>query len=158
MGITAKGEMDQLVEYFEVYEKIKISYINFFYKVPPDPEQMKAIKKDCDTQVKAIEEELAVQLKEQEAQMTQAVQGGEMLPERFELEMKNAKEMMVNQMQAFKEECLSKLVAEASKVDNQVISEKDFNELMKNPKMAENLVDKIQNYNSRIKKTWLAQR
>ena len=42
--IDAEGEMDTLMEYFEVYEKVKVSYINLFYRIPPDPEKLKAIK------------------------------------------------------------------------------------------------------------------
>ena len=69
MAITAQGEQDQLVEFFEVYEKIKMSYINMFYRIPPDEKQLQAIKKQCDLQVKEMASEMEVQLLEQEKQM-----------------------------------------------------------------------------------------
>ena len=43
-GITAKGETDVLCEFFEVYEKVKISYINLFYRIPPNKEAIDQIK------------------------------------------------------------------------------------------------------------------
>ena len=79
MAVTASGEQDQLVEFFEVYEKIKISYINLFYRIPPDPEQLKAIKQQADVQMKEMQAEMEVQLLEQQRQMQEAVQTGDML-------------------------------------------------------------------------------
>ena len=155
LSVTAQGEMDQLAEFFEVYEKIKMSYINLFYRIPPNKQQLQAIKQQCDVQVKEMQAEMEVELLEQEKQMQEAVQAGEMLPERFELEMKKAQEMQVQQLQAFQQECMSKLQAEASKIENKIITEKEFKELMKNPQMAENVVDSVQFYSSRIKQTCL---
>jgi len=155
-AITAKGEMDQLVEFFEVYEKIKISYINLFYRIPPDEEQLKAIKQQASVQMKEMQAEMEVQLLEQQQQMEEAVQSGDMLPERYELEMQKAQEMMVQQLQVAEQEIMSQLQAEASKIENKVVTEKEFNILMKDPKIAENVVDQVQFYSSRIKLTCIS--
>jgi len=151
LAITAQGEQDQLVEFFEVYEKIKISYINLFYRIPPDKEQLKAIKQQADVQLKEMQAEMEVQLLEQERQMQEAVQSGEMLPERYELEMKKAQDMMMQQLQVAEQEIMSQLQAEASKIENKVVTEKEFNILMKDPQIAKNVVDQVQFYSTRIK-------
>ena len=156
LAITPKGERDQLVEFFEVYEKIKISYINLFYRIPPDPEQLKAIKQQADVQMKEMQAEMEVGLLEQQQQMQEAVQVGEMLPERYELEMQKAQDMMQQQLQVAEQEIMSQLQAEASKIENKVITEKEFNILMKDPKIAENVVDQVQFYSTRVKQTCLA--
>jgi len=156
LAITAKGERDQLVEFFEVYEKIKISYINLFYRIPPDPEQLKAIKQQADVQMKEMQAEMEVGLLEQQQQMQEAVQAGEMLPERYELEMQKAQDMMVQQLQLAEQEIMSQLQAEASKIENKIITEKEFNILMKDPKIAQNVVDQVQFYSTRVKQTCLA--
>ena len=156
LAITPKGERDQLVEFFEVYEKIKISYINLFYRIPPDPEQLKAIKQQADVQMKEMQAEMEVGLLEQQQQMQEAVQAGEMLPERYELEMQKAQEMMQQQLQVAQQEIMSQLQAEASKIENKIITEKEFNILMKDPKIAQNVVDQVQFYSTRVKQTCLA--
>jgi hypothetical protein len=150
------GEMDQLVEFFEVYEKIKMSYISLFYRIPPNPEQLKELKKQCDVMVREMQAEAEVELLEQERQMQEAVQGGEMLPERYELEMQKAQQMMQQQLVAYQQECMSKLQAEASKIENKIITEKEFKILMKDPQIAKNVVDQVQFYSSRIKQTCVA--
>ena len=155
-GVDAKGGMEQLVEFFEVYEKIKISYINLFYRIPPNKEQLKELKKQCDVMVEEMASELQVQLMEQEKQMQAAVQSGEMLPERYKLEMEKAQKMMSDQITAYQQECMSKLQTEASKIENQIITEKEYKILMKDPVIAKNVVDVIQFYDTRIKQTCTA--
>jgi hypothetical protein len=155
-GVDAKGGMEQLVEFFEVYEKVKISYINLFYRIPPNQEQLKELKKQCDVMVKEMASELQVQLMEQEKQMQAAVQSGEMLPERYNLEMEKAQKMMADQIASYQQECMSKLQAEASKIENQIITEKEYKILMKDPVIANNVVDVIQFYDTRIKQTCTA--
>ena len=156
LSITPAGEMDQLVEFFEVYEKIKISYISLFYRIPPDEEQLRAIKEQASVQLKEMEAEMQVSLLEQDQQMQQAVQSGDMLPERYELEMKKAQEMMAQQLQVAEQEIMSQLQAEVSKIENKVVTEKEFKILMKDPQIAKNVVDQVQFYSNRIKQTCLA--
>ena len=156
MGITPEGEQDQLCEFFEVYEKIKISYISLFYRVPPNKEQLAQIKKQCEVQVMEMTKELQVQLLEQEQKMQQAVQAGDMLPERYELEMEKAQQMMKQQIDSFRQECMSKLQAEASKIENTIITEKEFKVLQKDPNIAKNIVDSVQFFSTRIEQTCIA--
>ena len=153
MGITADGEMEDLVEFFEVYEKIKVSYINFFYRIPPNEEVLKQLQEQCEVMVKEQAQEMQVQMAEQQSQMQQAVQSGKMLPERMQLELQKAQQMMQQQLEAYKQECMSKLQAEASKVENAIVSEKEFDLLIQDPVLEKNLIDKVQFYNSRIKQS-----
>ena len=156
LSILPTGKREELLELFEVYEKIKMSYISLFYRIPPDPEQLKELKKQCDVMVQEMAAEAQVEMLEQQRQMQEAVQKGDMLPERFELEMKKAQDMMQQQLAAYQQECMSKLQAEASKIENKIITEKEFKILMKDPKIAQNVVDKVQFYSSRIKQTCVA--
>mgnify|MGYP003644615998 CR=1 FL=1 len=152
-GIKPDGTIDQLGEFFEVYEKVKISNISLFFRVPPDEKMLKQIQQQTKVQVMEMQQEMEVSLLEQQKQMLMAVQSGEMLEERYQLEMKKAQDMMVNQLKSFEQEIMSKLQAEASKVENIIISEKEYKQLIKNPKMAENVVDKVQFYVTKIKQT-----
>ena len=148
--------MDDLVEFFEVYEKVKVSYISLFYRIPPNPQQLEAIKQQCAVQVQEMAAEMQVELLEQQKQMTEAVQAGKMLPERFELEMRKMQEMQQQQLQAFEQECMSKLQAEASKIENKIITEKEYKILIKDPNIEKNIVDQVQFYSTRIKQICIA--
>ena len=156
MGIKPEGEMDELVEFFEVYEKVKVPYVNVFFKVPPSEEEMKAITEQVKVKIKELQAELQVKLLEQQKQMEQAVQSGEMIPERYELEMKKAQEMMAAQLDGARQQYMSDLQAKASKIENQVISEKEFKIISENEEFAKNIIDSINFFGTRIKQTCVA--
>ena len=155
MAITAKGESDTLCEYFELYEKIKVSYMNVFFRIPPDEEALKAIKEQCEVMMKEMQAEIQVSLLEQQKKMQEAVQAGQMLPERFKLEMEKAQKQAEQQLKVYQQECMSKLQAEASKIENKVITEKEFEILMKNESVAKNIIEKVQFYDTRLKQSCL---
>ena len=155
-GIDSKGEMEQLIEYFETYEKVKVSYINLFYRIPPNEEQLKAIQQQVQVMVMEMQQEMQVEFLEQKQQMDKALEKGEMLPERYKLEIEKAQKMMQSQIQSYQQEITSQLQSESSKIENQIITEKEFKLLAKEPSIAKNIVDSVQFYDNRIKLTCTA--
>ena len=151
-SIWSKKE-NEIVEFFELYEKEKIAYMNIFYKVPPDKEKIKMIKEQAKAQTEKMQQEMMVKLKETQLQLQQAVEAGDMLPERMELELQKEQEIVQQQLQSYAIEIENKLQEEASKVENEVISEKEYNVLVKNPLAAKRIVDAVKFYENRIKLT-----
>ena len=90
---------------------------------------------------------------EQQQQMQEAVQTGEMLPERYELEMQKAQELMRAQLEGAEQQYMSELQNEASKIENKVISEKEFKILMTDEGFAENVVGQMRFHANRVKQT-----
>ena len=156
MGITPEGEQEPLVEFFEVYEKIKIAYMNVFYRVPPSPEELRAIQQQVQVRMKEMQSEMEVQLMEQQQQMEQAVAEGKMIPERYELEMQKAQDMMQQQLQVAEQEYMSELQAAQSRIENRVISEKEYKVLLKDKTFAVNIVDAVKFYGVRIRQCCVA--
>ena len=153
VGIDATGQQEQTLELFELYEKIKISYVNVFYRIPPNKKQLQAIQQQVQVKMKEMAAEMQVGLMEQDKQMQEAVKLGKMIPERYELEMKKAQDMMQQQLQAAEQEYMSRLQAEASKIENRVISEKEYNILLKDKTFQQSIVDSVQFYGTRIRQT-----
>ena len=50
------GENDTLLELFEVYEKVKVGYVNVFYRMPPNEEQIAQIQQQVQVQMQDKEE------------------------------------------------------------------------------------------------------
>ena len=152
----AGGNADHLVEWFEMYEKVKVPFVNVFYRTPPSKQELANMKKQCEVMVMEMQQELEVQFREQEAQMQEAVQGGKMLPERMQLELVKAKEQMEAQLQGFEQECMSKLQLEASKIENMIISKEEFEILSKDEKFINTVVESIDFHGTRIKQCCVA--
>tara|TARA_R100001082_G_scaffold64188_2_gene36127 strand:- start:7562 stop:9835 length:2274 start_codon:yes stop_codon:yes gene_type:complete len=142
---------NELLEFYECYEKEKIPYINYFYRIPPDKEMIQNIKQEAAKQVEKLKAEMQVSFMEKQQEMQIAVQEGKMLPERMQLELQKEQEMMQQQIESFAIEVENRLHQENSKIDNNVVSEKEFNILMKNKRFAKNLVDQIKFHENAIK-------
>lgn len=147
------GEHDKLIELFEMYEKIKVTYMNVFYRIPPNEEELKLIQEQVKVQLAEMQNEMQVQLMEQDKQMQAAVQSGEMLPERYKLEIEKAQKMMQQQLVAAEQQFMSELQAKASKIENMIISEKEFKVFKSDPENEKLIVDAIKFYGDRIKLT-----
>tara|TARA_R100000278_G_scaffold57097_1_gene47068 strand:+ start:11 stop:2170 length:2160 start_codon:yes stop_codon:yes gene_type:complete len=147
------GEHEELVDFYELYEKIKVAYMNVFYRTPPSTEVLKAIGNQVKVKIAEMQQEMEVQLMEQQSKMQEAVQKGDMLEARFELEMKKAQEQMEKQLQVAQQEFQSQLVAEQSKMENMIVSEKEFKSMMKSEVFAKSLVNAVKFYGTRIKQT-----
>ncbi len=117
---------EEFIEFFELYERIKVPYMNVFYRIPPSKEQLKEIQQQAQVYIQEMTAEMEVKLAEQEAEMSEAVEAGKMLPQRYELEMGKAKKMAMQQIEAAKQEYMSKLQQEASRVENTVVSKKNL--------------------------------
>tara|TARA_R100000458_G_scaffold12988_1_gene10821 strand:- start:909 stop:3221 length:2313 start_codon:yes stop_codon:yes gene_type:complete len=150
------GDHDDIIEFYEFYEKIKVAYMNVFYRIPPDKETIAQIQQQVEVRMMEMKKEMDVELLEQQAAMQEAVQKGEMLPERFKLEMEKAQKMQAQQLEVAKQEYMSQLQSEMSKIENVIVSEKEFNAMMKNKQFQESLVDNVKFYGNRIKLTCVA--
>ena len=69
---------------------------------------------------------MEVQLLEQQQEMQQAVQEGKMLPQRFELELKKAQEMMQQQLASAEKEMMSNLINKSSTIDHKTVTKKEY--------------------------------
>ena len=155
-SLKSDGESDDLIEFFEMYEKVKISYMNVFYQIPPEPEQLEQIKQQVSVQLQEMQAEMEVELLEQQSKMEQAVQSGEMLPERFELEMQKAQKMMQDQLASSEQQMMSEAQASITKIENVVMSEKEYKIKITDPEFEKVIVDAIQFYGTRMQQTCIA--
>jgi len=150
------GENDTLLELFEVYEKIKVGYVNVFYRMPPNEQQIAQIQQQVQVQMQEMQAEMQVQIMEQEKQMAAAVEAGQMLPERFQLEMQKAAKMMEQQLAAAEQEMVSELQAQVSQIENKIVSEKEFKAISDDPTFSKMIVQTAKFYGNRIKLSCVA--
>jgi len=136
-------EENELIEFFEMYEKEKVPYINLFYRIPPDEAKIQEIQQQAQVVVQKKQVEMQVKLKETTMEMQNAVQQGKMLNERMELELQKEQEMMQKQLESISVEVRHQLQEEASKVDNKIITKKEYDVLIKDNTFKNNVVEAI---------------
>ena len=147
------GEDDALVSFFECYRKVKLPFYNITIKMPPTPEQMKEIKASVGEEMKAFEAEAMVAVQETKVQIQQAMESGEMIPERAKLEVEKAEKEAQDAIAQQREQLMAKQKEASENIENRIISEKEFKLLMENEEMAKNLVSSVKFNQSHIKVT-----
>jgi hypothetical protein len=150
------GEHDELLDYFELYEKIKVPYVNVFMRAPINPEVMNEMKKSINKQIQSLKEELSVKFLETKQQLDMALQQQQILPERHQLELKRAQEEMEVEIESTRVELEGKMMAETTKVDNVVVPEEQFKIMQQEKTFNEMLVDSVKFYKEQIRLTCVA--
>jgi len=146
-----EGKEDEVVSYFECYSKIKVPFRNVFVKIPPSNKELEMIQAQVNEQMEQIAEEQQVLFLEQSQEIRDAVDRGEIIEERAQIELKKLTEQMEQQMQQVQQQMQSKLMEAKSRTENKIVTDDEFKVLMEDPVFKENLLDAIKFYETRIK-------
>ena len=151
MGLTIEGEDDDIVSYYECYQKVKIPYVNVFIKIPPKEEELEEIRRLVSIQLEEFQRETEVELLEKQKQIQEALQAGEIIEERAKLEIERAQKMAEQAVQEKRAELMSMAQDRATRIEQKVITKKEYGILIKNESVAANIVEAIDFYEERIK-------
>ena len=147
------GEDDEIVPFFECYKKIKSPFYNILRLVPPTEEEMAQIKQTVEVKIKEFTAEAQVKLAETMAKLDQALQAGEIIPERAQLEKQKAQKEMVESIEQVKQQLMSEMQEAASRTESNIVSEKEYKVLMENAEIAETIIQANKFHQTRIKLT-----
>ena len=148
---TQDGEEDEVLDYYEAYFKEKVAYMNLFVNKPPTPDEMKEISQRAEEAIQSMRKEMAVQLEEKRLQLTEAVQQGEMIEERAILEIEKAEKAMAQQLEEQKTILMSQMQETQTRIENVVMTEVEYNILIKDEVLSANIVDAVKFYENRIR-------
>ena len=151
MGLTIEGEDDDIVSYYECYQKVKIPYVNVFVKIPPTEEELEEIRRLVSVQLEEFQKETEVQLAEKQKQIQESLQAGEIIEERARLELERAQKMSEQAVQEKRAELMSMAQDKATRIEQKVITKKEYNILIKNESVAANIVEAIDFHENRIR-------
>jgi|TARA_R110002050_G_scaffold102656_6_gene211352 hypothetical protein len=146
------GKQD-LIEYYELFEKEQQLFVNMFYKVPLDPSTLAQIKEQVSQKLQDMQNEQSVSYKEKELELAQAAKAGQILPERMQLELEKLQKQMSEQLKVAELQFTNELQKQSSVIENKVISKEEYNIVVKDKDFSSLIVDSIEFYDSRIKKT-----
>ena len=149
--LDSEGEDDQIIAYYENYSKIKVPYVNAFISIPFTDDQEKQLQQSVQVQLQEFQAESEVQLQEKVLSIQQALQAGEIIPERAELEIQKAQQMMETAIAEKQQELTSSAQEEMSRVEQVVMRKEEFDNMLKSEEFKENVVDFVDFYETRVK-------
>jgi len=148
---TLEGEQDELLDFYEVYTKEKIAFVNVFMQQPPTSEEIAQIKQQAEEQSKSLEDTLNVQLKEKQLELDKLVEAEEILPERRDLEIQNLMKEIEAKISEQKAVIEAELTELQTRVVQQVMEKKRFDESMKIDSFSKLVVEYVDFFKTQIK-------
>ena len=145
------GLPDDMVEYFETYEKEKRPYYNVFYQVLPPPEEMQKIQEEVQIKLEEMQKEMEVAFEELQVKLQRAVEAQEMIPERMQLELEKQAKLDQEQLEAAEQQLMAEAQKKATIIQNKVISEKEYKIIMEEEEFAKNVTEAVKFYKDGIK-------
>lgn len=145
------SEDDEVIDYYECYSKERYPLYNVFIKIPAGANNIKEMREQADEQIKAKEEEMKVALKEKALELQELTAQGEIIYERAEIEIKNARKQMEAELEEFKTSLINQIQEAASEIEQQIMSEEEFKIVSNDPLMKAAIVEAVKFYDTRIK-------
>ena len=149
-NFSLDGEDELLIDYYELYEKESLPFMNVFFRVEPSEDEIVKIEKTVAEQMEGVRDEMQVQMLEQERALKAKVESGEIIQERFDIEMKKMAALNEQKFTEEKNGRMQEAMETVSSVEQSVVSEEEFKILMKG-ELKNNLVEAIKFYDTKIK-------
>jgi len=153
LGISLDGEDDDLLDYYECYEKIKVPFVTAFMKIPVTPAQSSEIDKEMQVKQQEFQDEMSVQYAEKQQKIKEQLANAEIIEERAELELDKAEKEMMEAVEKNQQMLMSQAQELKTQVEQVVMSADEFNSIKDHPETKENIIDSIPFYRVRIKLT-----
>ncbi len=147
------GSDDEVLPFYECYKKIKVPFYNVLMKVPPSKEEMEQIKQDVQVQLQEFQAEIAVQVQEKSTELDEAVQTGEIIQERAQLEKDKFQKEAQESIQQMEMQLTSQMQEAASRTETSIVSEEEYKILMENDAVASQVLEANRFFQSRIQLT-----
>lgn len=153
MGISIEAEDEDIVPYYETYHKKKFKYRNVYIKVEPSKSELLILKEQVEKEVQSFREEVEVGLMEKQMKIEEAVQSGEIIPERAKLEIKKSQEMAAQAIREKEMELISRARDQATIIKQEVMSESQYKILIDSEQFKKKIVDSVIFYENRVIQT-----
>ena len=150
---TAEGKEEELVDYYEMYSREKLVFYNLFIKEPMSIKEQGEMQEQIQQTVEISTQEIDVTLEEQIKQIGDALQAGQIIESRAQLEVEKAQ---IEAAEAKEQQSLAiqaEVEERMTQVSNKVVSESEYKVIVESPAISQRIVDAIKFHDTRIKVT-----
>ena len=152
-SVAPDGEKDDIIPYYECYEKVRVPYVNLSIKVYPTKEDIEIVKQVAAKKLQQFEDEISVATKEKILQIENALAAGEIIEDRAKLEIKKAQDGLIESIKQKRAEIEYATQEQLNKVEEKVVSKEEYEVLIQDALIVDSIVNESEYFESRIKVT-----
>lgn len=145
------GDQEEVIDLYEQYSKEKLPYYNVVIKLPVTEKRAKTAKELVDAKIQEYSAEKQVEVKEGVQKIQMALESGEIIEERAQLEMEKMQQAVSDDIESYAQELYANLDEHLSKTETIVMSEKEYLLTKASSQMGPSIVDAVRFYDTRIK-------
>lgn len=138
-AVDFKGETDEILEYYYTYYKTADKYWNIFIMIQPSEEESKEMQNEAQKQIEMISAELMVKEEEQVVEINRALQNGDIIDSRAQLEIKKARDQTLTAIQSETQRVMEELKKVFQRTEHKIVSDKQYKIMTRNPVIAESI-------------------
>lgn len=150
-GYDPTGKLDDMLTLYWVYEPVKMEFYNVEYKVSYPDDEIRQARDAIDGEMEAIQKEYEVQRMEKRQELIAAVERGEIIEQRMEIEMGKFENSLLMDIQNKRNVLEMKLKEKLSETERIIVSEEEYNILKE--AMGDLIISAEEFWDNRIKKT-----
>ena len=135
------AEKDDIIDFYECYERVKVPFVNAIIETPPSPNEMKQIEAEIQREQQKMQAELQVSIKEKALELQQAVQSGDMIQERADLELQKIEEEAQMKLQEMANSMEARLIEAKTSTETVIMEKVVFDSLLEEETYAERVQD-----------------
>ena len=145
-----EGYEDEILPYYEVYKPVKLPYYNLTVLIEPSESEFAEAKAGIDEYIDKIARELQVQLVEKQQELQRLLQDGEIVRERYELELDKAADEVARTIQEQRAILIERARQESSKLEQKIVTEKEYQIMMGSKELKDTIKDAVKYYQPRV--------
>jgi len=152
-AIDKDGQDDEILPLYETYSKVKVPLYNLTIVIPPSTDQLKKIQQSVEVAMKEYSDELIVESQEKKFAIATSLDRGEIIADRASLEVEKIDNDTEEKIRTYRTMLMSKAQEEKTKVETQIVTEKQYLILLDSKEIASTIVDAVKFFKTNIKVT-----
>jgi len=150
-SVSESGEKDDILDYYECYERERVPFYNLTIQIHPTPEDLENVKMVSEQRLKDYIQESTVATKETVLNIEKQLQAGEIIEDRAFLEIQKAEKALDYGIKRKKSEIDYATQEELNRTESKIVSKEEYKILIENKQVADTILDASLFHERRIK-------
>ena len=152
-----EGELEEQIEFIEMYEKFQEEFVNVTYTVKLSQQEIQQVQAKVQEEIALVKAEMDVQMLEFGQNLEMAVKNGEMLQERAKLEMEKKLKEQEQIIAQTEQQLTAQAMEQVSQQQTVILDKKEFDLIIKEDiEFKKNIVNAVPFYETRVRQTCIA--
>ena len=152
-----EGELEEQIEFIEMYEKFQEEFVNVTYSVKLSQQEIQQVQAKVQEEIALVKAEMDVQMLEFGQNLEMAVKNGEMLQERAKLEMEKKLKEQEQIIAQTEQQLTAQAMEQVSQQQTVILDKKEFDLIIKEDiEFKKNIVNAVPFYETRVRQTCIA--